>query len=259
MLSYTRSHYQGRLQKLLAIYFKFCGLTAKGFDTLHALALTMSHKWTCDAVAQISREAMQEVTKLIDLFPWLLTYNNVNILFRVFSQHLDNQSEFGNGTAATVYIKRSAIPLPPTANRNLQETRSAGLRNPLTALKIMDLAHASFPRIKMQMKYQVLGFLLNSPEFDLSSYKGKGGPLLQPPNPVHQLPHGRDHITLQYLLGTVNIPEASYEDNSWLIKEWLHQLSLDAKEKQKMLGLEEVIAWVGDQLTIDRLQNLFKF
>ena len=28
---------------------------------------------------------------------------------------------------------------------------------------------------------------------------------------------------------------------------------------QKKLGLETVIAWVGDQLTIDQLRNLFKF
>lgn len=28
---------------------------------------------------------------------------------------------------------------------------------------------------------------------------------------------------------------------------------------QQKIGLEQVIAWAGDQLTIDRLRNLFKF
>lgn len=66
-------------------------------------------------------------------------------------------------------------------------------------------------------------------------------------------------MTLQYLLGTVNIPEASYEDNSRLVKEWLHQLRVEGAKMQKKIGLEQVIAWAGDQLTIDRLRNLFKF
>jgi hypothetical protein len=259
MLLYTRSHHLGRFQKLLAVYFKFRGLTAKGFDTLHALAITMSHKWTCNAVGRISKEAMNEVVRLIDLYPWLLSYDNINIAFRVFSQRLDNQGEFGNGTAATVYIKRSAVPLPLSANRDLQEARAAGIKNPLTVLDIMDLAQASFPHIHAQMKYRVLRFLLNAPEFDLQTYKPKDSHVLQPPPPRIQLPSGHDHITLQYLLGTVNIPEASYEDNSRLIKEWLHQLQLDTPDMQKRLGLDTAVAWVGDQLTIDRLRNLFKF
>ncbi|KAK7006877.1 hypothetical protein R3P38DRAFT_2555106 [Favolaschia claudopus] len=32
MFSYTRTHHRGRLQKLFAVYFKFRGLSAKGFD-----------------------------------------------------------------------------------------------------------------------------------------------------------------------------------------------------------------------------------
>ncbi|KAJ7789722.1 hypothetical protein B0H14DRAFT_3161922 [Mycena olivaceomarginata] len=68
-----------------------------------------------------------------------------------------------------------------------------------------------------------------------------------------------DHTVLQYLLGTVNIPEASYEDNSRLIIEWLRQLKLGGIESQKKIGLDQVMAWVGDQLTVDRLRNLFKF
>jgi hypothetical protein len=259
MLSYTRNHHLGRLQKLLAIYFKFRGITAKGFDTLHALAITMSHKWTCDAIGRISKETMNEVVQLVKIHPWLLTYDNINIPFRVFSQRLDNQGEFGNGTAATVYIKRSAVPLPQSANHNLQETRAVGLKNPLTLLDVMELAYKSFPTINSHMVYRVLRFLLDAPEFKFQTYKSNDSQLLLPPPPIHQLPSGHDHITLQYLLGTVNIPEASYEDNSRLIKEWLHQLHLDTDDMQVKLGLEKVLAWVGDQLTVDRLRNLFKF
>lgn len=166
MLMYTRSHFHSRLQKFFAVYFKFRGLSAKGFDTLHALALTMSHKWTCNAVARISKQAMDEMNSLKDKFPWLLSYDNVNIPFRVFSQRLDNQGEFGNGTAATVYIKRSAKQLSPAANRLLQETRASGMKNPITEVEIISLGVEAYPRIQSRMKYQVLKFLLDSPQFD---------------------------------------------------------------------------------------------
>jgi hypothetical protein len=105
----------------------------------------------------------------------------------------------------------------------------------------------------------VLRILLDAPRFDFSTYEHWGSPLLLPPIPIHQLPSGKDHITLQFLLGTVNIPEASYEDNSRLIKEWLSQIKLNSPEMQQKLGLERLIVWVGDQLTVDRLRNLFKF
>ena len=147
MLSYTRSSRHSRFQKFLSTYFKFCGLSAKGFDTLHALALTMSHKWTCNVIGKMSEKAMDEVNHLKDKYPWTLSYDNINIPFHVFSQRLDNQGEFGNGTAATIYIKRDAKPLPLSANRSLQETCAAGMRNPLTALDIFHLTLESTPHI----------------------------------------------------------------------------------------------------------------
>ena len=159
--------------------------------------------------------------------------------------------------AETAYIKHSAVPLSEFANRNLQEIHTAGLKNPLTLLDVMDLAYKSFPIINSHMVYCVLCF--DAPEFDFPTYESNDSQALLPPPPIHQLPSGHDHITLQYLLGTVSIPEASYDDNSQLIKEWLHQLHLDAKDVQINLGLKKVLAWVGDQLTVDQLHNLFRF
>ena len=163
MLLYTRSHHQNRFQKLFAIYFKFRGLSAKGFDTVHALALIMSHKWACDLVSRISQRAIMEAHFLKDRHPWLLSYDNVNIPFRVFSQRIDKQSDIGAGSAATIYIKRNAMHLPPSANRDLQETWLQGMKNPLSPLNIFDLATQSYPRIQAEMKYQVLQFFSQLP------------------------------------------------------------------------------------------------
>lgn len=123
MISYVQNHHHCQLQKLFAVYFKFKGVSAKGFDTLHALGLTMSHKWTCNAVERIAKQAMFEARSLISIFLSVLSYNNINTAFRVFSQRIDNQGELGNGTAATVYIKPDAKQLPEDVNQILQEKR----------------------------------------------------------------------------------------------------------------------------------------
>ncbi|KAJ6623866.1 hypothetical protein B0H10DRAFT_1785535, partial [Mycena sp. CBHHK59/15] len=96
-------------------------------------------------------------------------------------------------------------------------------------------------------------------DFDFATYSGKDHLLLQKPDAIRQLLFGKEHITLQYLLGTLDIPEASYEDNARIILEWLRQINAHLPDAQKKIGLEQVMAWVGDQLTVDRLRNLFRF
>ncbi|KAF8989445.1 hypothetical protein BDQ17DRAFT_1256868 [Cyathus striatus] len=259
MILYTQSHNFNRLQKLLAIYFKFCGVSAKGFDTLHALGITMSHKWTCDSVGRMSNHCMAEVVQKAKTHPWLISYDNINIPFRVFSQRLDNQGEFGNGTAATVYIKCDAPKLSEGVNTLLKDMRAAGRKSSLSELQILDLGTKSYPQIQEQMKYIVLQILLDTPRFDFKTYKDRKNPSLQPPNGIDRMPIGEDHITLQWILGTLDIAEASYEDNNRLVNEWLQQLGwTTAAEKQK-LAMSKVVTWVGDQLTMDRLRHLYIF
>lgn len=259
IFSYTRSHHRSRLQKLFAIYFKFRGLSAKGFDTLHALGLTMSNKWTGDAVGRISAESMSAMKQLMDRFPWLMSYDNALLAFRVFSQRIDSKTLNGNGTAGTVYIRRSAKLLPATVHKALQEMRAIGMAHPLDAFDIFEIAELADERRYPHTLYVVLRALFDSPDFDYATYKDKDHPLLQRPSPIYQLLFGKDHITLQFLLGTIDIPEASYDDNARLIDHWLHQLSRDTPEWQRKLAEEALMAWVGDQLTMDRLRNLFRF
>ncbi|KAJ7859442.1 hypothetical protein B0H13DRAFT_2237511 [Mycena leptocephala] len=233
MFSYSRSHHRNRLQKLFAIYFKFRGLSAKGFDTLHAIGLTMSNKWTGNAVGRISTQSMAAVKRLMDHFPWLMSYDNVLIAFRVFSQ------------------RRSAKPLPSTIHKALQEMRQEGMAHPLNAFEIFEIFEIADKRRHPHTIYLILRYLLESPDFDFPTYDQRDHQLLQPPAAVRQLPFGKEHIVLQYLLGSVKIPEASYEDNANLIRKWLRQLALDSPEHQKKLSYEE--------LTVDRLRNLFRF
>lgn len=258
MLSYMRSHNRCRLQKLLSLYFYFKGVSAKGFDTLHALGITMSHKWTANAVERITRQCMKEVKNKLDIRPWFISHDNINIPFRV-SQRLENRNELGNGTAATVYVKPNEPPLSDGLNALLREQRAEGLQNPLTEEFIWELAATSYTHVQENAVYQVLRLLLESDAFDLSSYSGKDSDFLKPPPALDQLPTGTENKTLQYLLGTVDIPESSYEGNARLIDEFLRQLGVDNDERRRKFGMEKTVPWVGDQLTMDRLRGLFRY
>ncbi|KAF9528728.1 hypothetical protein CPB83DRAFT_894233 [Crepidotus variabilis] len=259
MLFYSRSHHRCRFQKLLAIYLKFKGISAKGFDTLHAMALTMSHKWTSDAVPQISAKSMEEVKEMIKCYAWLVSYDNVNISFRAFSQRVDHNTNFSSGTAATVYIKPNAPPLSAAANQNLRKKRAEGLLNPLSNKDITDLATKSYPHVRTFMIHQVLEFLIRCPEFECGSYPNKDDYRFKPPPAIRKLPAGPTNITRQYMLGTVGIAEASYKDNERLIKEWFKQLGWASPLERLKVATSKVVAWIGDQLTMDRLCGLFKF
>ncbi|KAF8997524.1 hypothetical protein BDQ17DRAFT_1248608 [Cyathus striatus] len=188
---------------------------------------------------------MTEVVQKIKAHPWMISYDNINIPFCVFSQCIDNQGEFGNGTAATVYVKRDAPHLRMQA--------------PLTEFDILELGQETYPPIQERMKYTVLQTLLDASEFSFKTYKDKKNLALKPPPSADQMPIGEDHITLQWILGTLDIAEASYEDNNHLIDEWLQQLGwTTAAEKQKFAS-DKVVTWIGDQLTMDRLRHLYIF
>jgi hypothetical protein len=219
----------------------------------------MSHKWTANAVERISVACMKEVKDKMKIYPWLISYDNVNIPFRVFSQRLDNQGEFGNGTAATVYIKPNARLLSEGLNQELKNTRNAGIKTPLTELDIMDLGATAFPHVTEFEEYHILRVLLDSPDFDLQTYDGKDSIQFEPPTPIRQLPVGPENVGLQYLLGTVNIPESSYEGNSNLIEEWFKQLGWASPGEKMKVAMSKIVSWIGDQLTVDRLRGLFKY
>ncbi|KAK7040683.1 hypothetical protein VNI00_009589 [Paramarasmius palmivorus] len=258
LLSYSQNNRHNRMQKMLAIYFKFKGTTAKAFDTLHALGLTMSFKWTTESVPRMSNEKMIEVCGLLPVCSWELTYDNIEIATRVYSQRLDNLKQFTSGTACTVYVRRGARRLSPHANRDLQEKRAEGMKSPLTPIDIFTLSQQAQVTIDVHATYIIMQYLLDALEFELHTYTGKSSVLLRPPPPVCKLATGPDQVTNQFLLGTVNMAEASYEDHIQLLPEWLRQLGMGEESKKEHIGWNQVFFFIGDQLTVSRLRGLFQ-
>ncbi|KAH9846871.1 hypothetical protein C2E23DRAFT_743131 [Lenzites betulinus] len=255
-ISYARSSRCNRLQRVLAIYFKFKGLTAKGVDTLHALGLSMSSKWTTNSVEAMSVEAMKEVEALANIHASLLSYDNAYMTFRVFGQRLERDTTHAAGTAATVYIKKDAPPPDPLSNSRLQQYKRRGLVNPISAMDIISMAETSHEDVLRFEAYHVLQVLLDSAEFDLLTYSSRESPAFDPPSAVEPLPCGPGHTTLQYMLGSLPTPEATYEDNDTVISELLKQLGCQSPADLQRMGLEHILYIVGDQLTVERIRGL---
>jgi hypothetical protein len=55
------------------------------------------------------------------------------------------------------------------------------------------------------------------------------------------------------------LEEASYDGTLKVKAELFRQLHLHMEEEQIRTGLERVIAWMGDQLTVERLRGLWKY
>lgn len=251
MAAFSRSHHLCKIQKLLTIYFRSCGLASKAFDTLHALQITMSQKWSYSGIQLLSEKARKAMTEDIAEYPWFGIHDNVNIAFKVYEQRLKNQSHFDSGTAGTIVVIKDPACIPPdyiASRLKLLE----GVNNPISFKDIIELDAMASGRLKSFAVYLILRFLVDAPEFDFENYSYGNNPIFSRPTSACQLATGPTSATCQYMLDLLHIDEVSYEGNDRVLAEWFRQLQLDPKGNQMTI-------WVGDQLTVSRIRGLKRF
>ena len=73
---------------------------------------------------------------------------------------------------------------------------------------------------------------------------------------MDQLQWGDRYKIIQYMLLIMHIDESTYEGNDKIIKVMLEYLGFKSTDELKRVGLEHVIVWVGDQLTMSKLRGL---
>lgn len=259
MASFMRSNRNNAIQRLIAVYLRSCGTSAKAFDTLSALGITMSQTWTLQAIEQLSESEHKSLEKDLKVYPWFGTHDNVNFRFRVFEQRSDHQSHFDSGTAGTIFIIKDPAAVAPSSE-NLRAHRLLARDRPLlSAGDVFALEASAAPRLATRAFDTILQILLATPEFDMDSYKHHAHSALRPAARPGQLQVGPEPSVRQYMLDTVHLEEASYDGNDCVMHEWLRQLKLDTLDEQKRTGRERIIPWVGDQLTASRLRGLLRF
>ncbi|KAI0258446.1 hypothetical protein BC834DRAFT_835582, partial [Gloeopeniophorella convolvens] len=190
---------------------------------------------------------------------WTLSYDNVNIPKRVFSMRTTNQSQFISACAATLWVLPKHVHIPESLGHDYREMRTEGGSEPFDIRTILATSdqEAADARIEASTKYRILRFLLDTPAFQ--AYSDRADPALLPPPPTDQLPAGEEHITKQFMLYTADIEEASYDGNRRAIQEWLRQLGFNGDDDKLELATDRIIAFIGDQLTVERLRGLMRY
>jgi hypothetical protein len=255
MAAYTRSQQSCLLQKLNGLYFRSCGLSAKGFDALHAFGITILQKTMHRSVDEIASSAHSSLIVDLSRYPWFGCHDNINISFHVYKKRLDNQDHFDSGTAATVVIiKNPACKFPDAFSA--REKLVSGSKTPISRLDILDLDTAARPHLAKLATYHILRILTEAQPFSYGTYYYKDDPLFDRPTSPTQLLTGPEHATCQYMLNTVHIEEASYEGNAKVLLRWLQQLKIETLDNRMRLAMDCVIIWVGDQLTVSCIRGL---
>lgn len=258
-LQYTRSHNANAWTKPLTLYLKYKGASAKALDFMHTLGITMSHSWSVRAFRKISARALEQLREMVRVHPWRIGHDNLNLPFVAYSQRLNNQSHFDSGTVGSIFIKPSAPREPPLSAMELREAQREGRKQPLTAVDLARLDRDAAPRLHEWKVYYALRYLLDSPEFGLDTYTHRKDPILQAPPSLRQLPHGAEHVTKQWVLETLHLDESTYEGTDSIINSYLHMLDLDSDEDLRATSLDQVLVWIGDQLTVERMRGLANY
>ncbi|KAI0363576.1 hypothetical protein BV20DRAFT_1057947 [Pilatotrama ljubarskyi] len=260
MLAYSRSHASSRLTMIWSIFLKACGIPARAFDTLHALGLTMSHKWTADAFTSIAKSAKADTRLDVGQRALLGSHDNLNVPKRVFSQRSHNLSHFINASAATIWVLPKEAFLPPDISSKVKASRQAALEAeepfPVDDLYAGDPIASAW--LRAHARHRILRFLLDSPAF--TQYPYRDSLLFAPPPPTDLLPCGPEHITQQHILETVEVDESSYDGTDQLMNSiWLEQMGWGSEEEKRRTGEQRVLVWAGDQLTVDRIRGLARY
>lgn len=179
----------------------------------------------------------------------------MNIPFHIYKPTIDRQSHFDSGTAVTLFTfpQTKGLRLDATAFR---ESRRSGRAQPIDERTILAINSNAVPQTNNRFIHWILRFLLEVPEFKINKYKYHDSEALKPPPATNQLPWGDLHKTIQYMLPTMHIYESTYEGNNEIIKVVLEYLGFSSVDELRRIGLEHIVVWVGDQLTMSRLHGL---
>ncbi|KAF8451065.1 hypothetical protein L210DRAFT_3387460, partial [Boletus edulis BED1] len=142
-------------------------------------------------------------------------------------QCIDNQSHFDSGTASTVFFQPNAPPAPPLCNHTVQEYYSSHFP------QIYNLAYLAALSQYTCDVFHVLQFLINSPDFDFTSYQSKNNVVFASHTHFRLLSTGPSYVTHQFMLGIECLEEASYKGNINVINTILHQLKLDIENEMR--------------------------
>ena len=93
------------------------------------------------------------------------------------------------------------------------------MKSPITVKEISDLDNKAGERLQTYFIWEVLQCLFDVKDFSIDTHIYSNDISKLEPEPLDPLPHGLDHATKQFMLGTVEIDKSTYEGTDRLIDE----------------------------------------
>ncbi|KAF8597051.1 hypothetical protein BDV93DRAFT_569883 [Ceratobasidium sp. AG-I] len=260
-LSYQVSQRNNRTQMFVCIYMRAKSAPKSLYTFYQHCGISLSHGWGLNAVKTVSLEAMEKAVDTFSKQACILVHDNLRFPFKVKHRGGDNISATDNGTAITM------IPLPDEATAVLNDpSRFVDHRRRIKELylsqnmRFLQPSDFHLPQqdalVNRRLKYNMIAALFRIPQLAELNLELEGHELLKPPPPIDQLPCGDQHRSKQFMLGTLDVEEASLSGNNTVIHETLKQLGIETNKQRQQLAASRLQIWVGDQLTVERGHGL---
>ncbi|CCO37563.1 hypothetical protein RSOLAG1IB_12183 [Rhizoctonia solani AG-1 IB] len=253
-LSYEISQRNNRTQMFTAIYLKAKNAPKSVYTMLQHAGLSLSYSWAEEMLKTISRQAVEKMVKVYEEGACVFIYDNYRIPHGIKHQRIGHLSVTDNATTATL------IPLPPEATTLLNNpSKFTGHRKDIKeqyinrTMRFLEPGDFHQPDVDIlindRLEYNIIAALFRIPEIKNLQLEVLSDPLLQPPPPVDMLPSGKEHISKQYMFGTMDHDESSLTGASRVQLDMLGQLNQTSQQKRKDLGTSRMQYIVGDNLT----------
>jgi hypothetical protein len=222
---YFRSPAHAKPVKLITLFLRTQHLSAKAFDLIHELRLSLCQKWVLRQMTSLSEQSEVRLLRDVDENKFIANLDNVKIATRVQSQRLDNQDQFDSGCLVTIYIVKQPDVVPPSM-LELYQQRSWGRSHPISHLDLLKLDTKASAALKPRLIHTALQVLLDAHNFDLKSYTNHAHPALAKPASIRQLPTGKLHRNIQHIMPCQYPEVATYKGNNCIAQWVLSELVL---------------------------------
>lgn len=239
-------------QKLIGVWLFANSASYETYAVLGRIGLSVSYTTVLKSLRQLS------VSKKIHLHAqaiarcFLLLYDNINRMIRVWDPELGQRDVMDNGTAAAYVVLEDCDPVKAFNVEALEKAQAQQRRKELSVDVLYN--RVDWTKLTGTMAVHCLGFLLQEVP-DLEGVKAFIAKRLESTDflVIHRMRKGRQ--TEIHPLATSNFNEGTTAGNQDVIDDLiLHQLKLKKEDFDKILTIIG-----GDQSTIEKIRTLKKF
>lgn len=238
-------------QKLISVWLFANCVSQEVFAIFSRVGLAVSYTTTVNLLGRLSKSAQEKVRKAAKSGAFLLIYDNINRMRRVWDPELGEQDTIDSGTAATfVIVEDCGDPQKAFDIKSFEQARTEQRRRALD-YKVLH-RRVDWDHLKSVIAVHVVSFLVQEVP-TLTLFQANLNDLLRTDLAKHRMRKGRQ--TTAYPLATSDYDEGSTAGNQKVLDDLiLRQLGLAKEEVTKLLKIVG-----GDQSTIEKIRTLKKF